>query len=122
MKGKKHAYHSFSEIAISKQILFSIAFPLVGHTVPDCVLGIKAGDVAGYDESAISWACGSAGKLSFMILVVFFPLSSVFSDYTNFMAPLESSLNGSDKLIADGARNSADNLLNICMCLLETLT
>lgn len=38
------------------------------------------------------------------------------------MAPLKSSLSGSDKLIADRARNSTDNLLNICLCLLETLT
>lgn len=43
-----HVYRSFSEIAISKQILFSIAFPLVAHTVPDCVLGITAGGGAGY--------------------------------------------------------------------------
>lgn len=55
MKGKKHAYHSFGEIAISKQILFSIAFPLVAHTVPDCVLGIKARDVAGYDVDLVQY-------------------------------------------------------------------
>lgn len=30
------------------------------------------------------------------------------------MAPLESFLSGPDKLIADGARNSSDNPLNIC--------
>lgn len=43
-----HAYHSFSEIAISKQILFSITFLLVAHTVPDCVLGITAGGGTGH--------------------------------------------------------------------------
>lgn len=38
------------------------------------------------------------------------------------MTPLESSLNGWDKLIAEGARNSTGNPFNICLCLLETLT
>lgn len=40
--------HSFSEIAITKQILFSVAFPLVAHTVPDCALGITSGVDAGF--------------------------------------------------------------------------